>query len=606
MDNKIEILGERRFNLKSTHIMITLITSLFLVAIIAIIGSAATITVGPPGSSANYNSIQDAINNANNGDTILVWNGTYNENVIVDKMVSIIGNGSAWCKVIADDNTSDVLHVTADYVNISGLNISGANDSDIAGLRILSSHCNVSSCIMYGNYYGIEVSPISGNVDNNSLYDNMIYGNVIGIGASYSRDLNVSSNIIYDNTRYGIRFDVDISNSTVFNNTVYDNGWDGILVGDDYNVVIGNTIYGNGWNGVRLSSASRNIIRSNIIHDNAYNGVEIYSDSLYNLVDNNTIYNNGKGILFSASPTLPGNNTLVNNTIYGNSYGIFCEGMNNTMEGNLIYNNSNGIYIPSSANNTISNNTVYNCTYGIYLYSSNNNTVVNCNVYNNSYQGIYLYSSHYNNLYHNNVSNTTGYYGIYLYNSSNNTFIGNRIWNNKWGVYLGRNTGGSFNNTLRDNLVYNNTWDGFLIEYSDYNIIFNNTVTNNTMYGIDKEEKSSTDTQVMRLAIESVILLLSPFVPHFSEELWEKLGYDSSIIFQPWPSFRQDALLKDTILIVVQVNGKLRSRFNVDADTDEDTLKKIALEDERVLKFVDNKPIKKVIVVKKKLVNIVV
>ena len=128
----------------------------------------------------------------------------------------------------------------------------------------------------------------------------------------------------------------------------------------------------------------------------------------------------------------------------------------------------------------------------------------------------------------------------------------------------------------------------------------------NVMYGIGREEKSLADTEVMRLSMESVILLLSPFVPHFAEEIWEILGHDSSILFQSWPSFRQDALLKDTLLIVVQVNGKLRSRFNVDSDTDENTIKKMALEDERVQKFIDNKPVKKVIVVKNKLVNIVI
>jgi len=65
-------------------------------------------------------------------------------------------------------------------------------------------------------------------------------------------------------------------------------------------------------------------------------------------------------------------------------------------------------------------------------------------------------------------------------------------------------------------------------------------------------------------------------------------------------------LAKDELLIVVQVNGKLRSRFNVDVDTDGDTIRKMALSDERVRKFIDGKPVKKVVVVKEKLVNIVI
>ena len=128
----------------------------------------------------------------------------------------------------------------------------------------------------------------------------------------------------------------------------------------------------------------------------------------------------------------------------------------------------------------------------------------------------------------------------------------------------------------------------------------------NTMYGIDFDDQNSQKAEVMRLSMESVALLLSPIVPHFAEELWEALGFDTSILLAPWPSYREDALIKDELLIVVQVNGKLRSKFNVDADADDDTLKEMALSDERVLKFIDGKPIKKIIVVKEKLVNIVV
>ena len=106
--------------------------------------------------------------------------------------------------------------------------------------------------------------------------------------------------------------------------------------------------------------------------------------------------------------------------------------------------------------------------------------------------------------------------------------------------------------------------------------------------------------------MESVALLLSPIVPHFAEELWEALGFESSVLLASWPSYREDALLKDELLIVAQVNGKLRSRFHVDVDANDDIIKELALSDERVQKFINNKPIKKVIVVKKKLVNIVV
>ena len=110
----------------------------------------------------------------------------------------------------------------------------------------------------------------------------------------------------------------------------------------------------------------------------------------------------------------------------------------------------------------------------------------------------------------------------------------------------------------------------------------------------------------MRFAMETLTLLISPIVPHFAEEIWEALGNAPSILEQAWPHYREGALQKDELLIVVQVNGKLRSRFNVSAEADEAEIEKMALADERIQKFIHNKPVKKVIVVKKKLVNIVV
>jgi leucyl-tRNA synthetase len=128
----------------------------------------------------------------------------------------------------------------------------------------------------------------------------------------------------------------------------------------------------------------------------------------------------------------------------------------------------------------------------------------------------------------------------------------------------------------------------------------------NTMTGIDVTDSHPHRAEVMRFAIETLALLMSPIVPHFAEEIWQSLGNKSSILEQSWPSYREEALQKDELLIVVQVNGKLRSRFNVSAEADDAAIKKMALADERIQKFIGNKPIKTVIVVKKKLVNIVV
>lgn len=129
----------------------------------------------------------------------------------------------------------------------------------------------------------------------------------------------------------------------------------------------------------------------------------------------------------------------------------------------------------------------------------------------------------------------------------------------------------------------------------------------NVMYGIDLKEKiDPAKAGVLKFAVQSVVLLLSPIVPHFAEELWKALGNETGILLTSWPSYREDALESDDLLIVVQVNGKLRGRFTISADADDDAIKEAALSNEYAEKFIKDKPIKKVIVVKKKLVNIVV
>ena len=128
----------------------------------------------------------------------------------------------------------------------------------------------------------------------------------------------------------------------------------------------------------------------------------------------------------------------------------------------------------------------------------------------------------------------------------------------------------------------------------------------NTMSSLDMQKNYDKHLSVMRFAMESLTLLLSPIVPHFAEELWEALGHRTSVLQAPWPQYHTDALEEEELLIVVQVNGKLRSRFKVARNADEETIKERALADKRVIKFLDDKVIRKVIVVKNKLVNIVV
>jgi leucyl-tRNA synthetase len=111
---------------------------------------------------------------------------------------------------------------------------------------------------------------------------------------------------------------------------------------------------------------------------------------------------------------------------------------------------------------------------------------------------------------------------------------------------------------------------------------------------------------VMKEALESLVLLLAPFVPHISEELWQSLGHAERISSASWPEYDRTAVIDEEVLVVVQVNGKLRSKIVVAAGTDEVSLKALALKDEKVQPFLENVQVRKVICVPGKLVNIVV
>ena len=120
------------------------------------------------------------------------------------------------------------------------------------------------------------------------------------------------------------------------------------------------------------------------------------------------------------------------------------------------------------------------------------------------------------------------------------------------------------------------------------------------------EDESDAGRAVVREALESVVLMLSPIVPHICHALWADLGHETTLVDAGWPSVDKDALEADLVEIVVQVNGKLRGRVSVAADADNDTIGKQALADPNVQRFVEGKEVRKTIVVPGRLVNIVV
>jgi leucyl-tRNA synthetase len=121
-----------------------------------------------------------------------------------------------------------------------------------------------------------------------------------------------------------------------------------------------------------------------------------------------------------------------------------------------------------------------------------------------------------------------------------------------------------------------------------------------------EESPSEVSFEVAKQAVDAILLLLYPMTPHFCSELWELTGHTTDLEDHSWPPFDEEAAKEEEITIVLQVNGKVRSRLQVAPDTDNNEIEKLTLQDEKVQKFIAGKPIKKVIVVPKKLVNVVV
>ena len=113
------------------------------------------------------------------------------------------------------------------------------------------------------------------------------------------------------------------------------------------------------------------------------------------------------------------------------------------------------------------------------------------------------------------------------------------------------------------------------------------------------------DRKVVREALESMVLLLSPIVPHICNHLWAELGHQTPVVNELWPTFNEDLTVDATLEIVIQINGKLRARLHVDANIDEETLKELAFNEPKIAKLIAEQTIKKTIVVPGKLINIV-
>ena len=381
----------------------------------------------------NFTTMQQAVNNATSGDTIIVRDGTYHENVDVNVAHLTIQseNGTANCVVNASNPDDHVFNVTADWVNITGFTVENATGNSGIYLGSGVSHCNISSNNVTNNYIGIYLyfSSNSNTLTNNTASNNTYYGILL-----YSSGNNTLINNTANSNSYGIRLLSSSSNNMLTNNTANSNDWYGIYLYSSSNNALTNNTANSNYDGIRLeSSSNNNTLTNNTANSNNY-GIYLYSASTNNTLTNNTASDNTYyGIYLESSS----NNNLTNNTANSNGdYGIcLYSSSNNTLTNNTANSNSYGIRLSSSSNNTLTSNTANSNSYGIVLEdSSNSNTLTNNTASWNDYYGIFLWSSSNSNTLMSNTANSNNNYGIFLVSSSNNTIYNNYFnnTNNAW------------------------------------------------------------------------------------------------------------------------------------------------------------------------------
>ena len=434
----------------------------------------------------DYPTIQEAINNANEGDTIYVKVGTYYENVVVNKSLSLVGENRSTTIIDANGTLGTAVIITANDVTLSQFTIRNAGALGQPAPGIVIRNCNdtsITNNVISNNREGI----VDIGASRHYIADNVIINNKFGIGIGGLNNI-LSNNSIINNDLGGV-FLSDAETTIINGNNVTNNGYVGINVNNCWNTTIGENTVANNEDGMRLihsglrlgypaavSKLRQNnmtgnkfnlLIWGNTLKDyildidtsNTVNGKPVYylinrhnliidsstfPDPGYLGIINSTnvkvkdlrITNNGEGVLFVDTV----NSKIQNVTVSNNWWGIYLlqsshrEISNNTVTGNTASKNIDGIYLDKSSNNIISDNMVLgNNRFGIRLEVASNNTITNNTISNNKY-GVYLwYMSNGNAIYHNNFINNTKH--ARSYKSANKWDDGYPSGGNYWSDY---------------------------------------------------------------------------------------------------------------------------------------------------------------------------
>ena len=458
--------------LKNNYVLIIgtiiIMTGMFIVVLSVKGATAETIIVDDDGG-ADYEKIQDAVDNATENDTIRVYAGNYEESIFIDKPLNLIGNGTENTTIDAKWK-GNVINISANFVNISEFFIRGSsyNDED-AGIKIYTSNNIISNCnITYNGRIGIHLHNSTGNTISNCNISNNYWAGI------YISDLSTNNNISKCNLNdngYGILL-YNSTNNTVSSCNISDNNDEGIFFWNSSNNIIKNNTFiedGTGFDGQILSHFIQ------IIENNTVNGESLLYYKNEENIDLNGI--NVGEIIFANCSNSKIKNINISNTDNGIEFAF--SRYNNISDCNISNNDMRGIYFYESNNNTILNcNISTNRMYGIELIDSDNITISDCNLSENGRYSIWFEKSNNNTISYSNFSHNDN--NIWIEQSNYNLISGCFIFKNNHGI----TTIDSFKNTISDCDITDNYNYGIYFADSNNNKITYCDILYNEEYGI--------------------------------------------------------------------------------------------------------------------------
>lgn len=385
----------------------------------------------------DYSTIQEAIEAANPGDTIFVFNGTYLEHVVVNKTVSLLGENRT-TTIIDGQGNGTVVSVIAENVTISGFTIRNSGEKFVYGEPAIWCGIMVGGYESYINYTTISNNTIKDNYIGVFFYDSCN-------GALISNDIENNTNGVW---LMGLW--MDVSNNTVSNNgvglvaawlgwsnisgnVIASNGG-GLGIDDSISIIIDGNRVENNIRGIHVSESVDIAIRRNDMTANRY-GFGVFGDSLssymHDIDPSNTV--NGKPVYYLINQN---NLTIDSSTFPDVGYlGIVNSTKVKVKDLNLT-NSSQGLLLAGVTDSSITNVHASDNKFGIHLAYSHNNTLNGVTIANSLNNSIYLESAHNNTFYHNNFINNTK--ETYLYKSFDNRWDnGYPLGGNYWSNYLG-------------------------------------------------------------------------------------------------------------------------------------------------------------------------